>query len=279
MTQVTFQMVVFNGDYVLEQVLEPLLLFGDVIVTEGPVAYYTQRGYKSSTDRTNEILHQFIKPRHILHGQWQEKDAMMCAGADRIPRGTTHVWMVDADEVWEPAAIRRVLELLDNFDSVSFKPHTFYGGFERVLSGFEMEQTWYRIQRWYPGAQWRTHRPPTVLHSDGKPMREHRHWNSSECFYHYSYVFPQQVCSKIAYYESWGSGVIPDYFHRVYLPWVEGNEEQKRMIESEYNGVHEWLPKRRSACFTRAFTNIHPDTIKQQLPQLRQRFLSELREV
>lgn len=278
MSEITFQLIVFNGDYVLEQVLAPLLEVGNVIAVEGPVKYYQKKGYTTSTDNTNAILHQYLPARNILHGRWKEKDEMMRAGEALIPKDTSHVWMVDADEVWTRASIQRVAEKLDNYDSVSFTPWTFYGGFERVLTGFEVKSKWYRVQRWHPKAHWATHRPPTVLHPDGRPMRDHRHWNAPEYFYHYSYVFPQQVRSKVEYYESWGAGVIPFYFERVYLRWVCGNERAKQGVEDEFQGVHEWLPERRGECRTKLFTNLHPDSIEVEMKRLKARFVRELKE-
>lgn len=279
MSNVTFQLIVFNSDYVLEQVLAPLLEVGNVVVVEGPVAYYQKKGFSTSTDRTNAILKQYLKPSQVIHGQWKEKDEMMRAAEARIPADTTHVWMVDADEVWTPSALNRVLKQLDDYDSVSFTPWTFYGGFDRVLTGFEVKSKWYRVQRWYPGAHWKTHRPPTVLHQDKRPMREHRHWDAPEYFFHYSYVFPQQVRSKVEYYDSWGAGVIPFYFERVYLRWVCGNAQAKRAVEDEFQGVHEWLPERRGECRTAAFTNLQPDSIAIELGRLKQRFEEELKEM
>lgn len=280
MSNVTFQIIVFNGDYVLEQVLAPLLEVGNVVVVEGPVKYFQDKGFRTSTDNTNDILEQYLPARNILHGQWKEKDEMMSAGEKMIPDDTTHVWMVDSDEVWERAALRRVMMQLDAYDSVSFLPWTFYGGFNRILTGFELRHKWYRIQRWYPGAHWATHRPPTVLHpSDQRPMREHAHWDSSEYFFHYSYVFPRQVESKVAYYESWGAGVIPHYFERVYLRWIRASKRERESIESEFQGVHEWLPERRGGCFTRRFHNLHPHPIFERMPYLEHRFDKELKEV
>lgn len=280
MSNVTFQLIVFNGDYVLEDVLAPLVELGNVIAVEGPVKYYQSKGFHTSTDKTNQILSTYLPDRNIIHGQWKEKDEMMRAGGKLVPKNTTHVWMVDADEVWERASLRRVMERLDSYDSVAFKPLTFYGGFERVLTGFETDAMWYRIQRWYPGANWHTHRPPTVLHPDDqRPMREHRHWDCTEQFFHYSYVFPKQVQSKVAYYESWGAGVIPDYFERVYLHWMRASKREREWLEARYKGVHEWLPERRSPCFTKGYHALHPRSIAERMPQLERRLAEELKEV
>lgn len=288
MAQLCFQMIMFNADAFLEPVLESIIPFAPVIVTEGPVAYWQQRGYTTSTDRTNEILHSLVPENMIIHGAFQEKDEMMNAAIHLIPQGTTHVFMVDADEVWLPGTIENIISYLDDtinspmygFDSVAFTPLTFFGGFNHILTGFEQRFEWVRIQRWYEGAMWNTHRPPTVLTRDGKPMRAQHHYTSSENFYHYSYVMPQSVKSKIEYYASRNrKGTIPDYFEKVWLRWVLGNADAKRNIENEYDGVHEWLPSRRGDCRTTPFTGKHPDVIAKRLPELRRRFSEELAEI
>ena len=173
--KICFLMIVFNGDAVLREALEPLLSLGPVVVAEGPVAYYGKQGWATSTDCTNEILREMLPADRVVHGRWFEKDDQMNATKSLIPEDTTHVWMVDSDEVWKPRDLEAVLGELDSWDSVSFKPITFFGGFDRVLTGFEQRFVWYRVQRWYPGAQWLAHRPPTVLSPEGRPWRDYRH--------------------------------------------------------------------------------------------------------
>jgi len=74
-------------------------------------------------------------------------------------------------------------------------------------------------------------------------------------------------------------GVIPNYFQEVWLQWVLGDEGERRRIELKYDGVHEWLPARRGACFPSPFEGKHPPAIAERLPELRQRFNEELTEV
>ena len=96
--------------------------------------------------------------------------------------------------------------------------------------------------------------------------------------YHYSYVFPDQVFNKLKYYKEFLSkdNCIDDYFNKVYLPWVLGDEDAKRSIELEYMGVHEFKPSYRGSCFTKEFEYSHPEIIKQNLPQLKQKFNKQL---
>ena len=282
MTRICFQIIVFNGDHVLEPCLKSILPFGKVVVTEGPVGYFAKQGISTSQDSTNKILHDFQEAGadiSVVHGSFSEKDEMMNAGIHLIPKDTTHVWMVDADEIWEPDSIRRTISHLDYFDSVSFKPITFFGGFDRALGGFERRFEWVRIQRWYDRARWATHRPPTIFAPNGIPWKDGgRCLESGEEFAHYSYIFPKAVKSKSGYYASRG-GNIENWFGRVWLPWVLGDDTKKQEIENEFNGVHEWLPQNRGDAFTYPFVGQHPKEIQRILPQLKERFNRELPEI
>ena len=75
---VAFGMIVFNGDYVLKECLESVYPYAkQILIAEGPVRYWQDQGYKSSTDRTNEVLENFPDPDNkikIVHGQFEEKD-------------------------------------------------------------------------------------------------------------------------------------------------------------------------------------------------------------
>lgn len=284
---ITFQIITFNSDPILEQVIRSLQLWGWIVVVEGPVKFWQEKGYTTSTDRTNEILHDLLPEQDIIHGQWNEKDEMMNAALSRITPDTRFVWMVDSDEVLPQSSMAYLCnEILPDgvIDSVSFNWNSFYGGFDRVLTGFEAEFENHRIQRWYEGARWHTHRPPTVLDPKKlKPWRETGvHINATEAFgfplFHYSYVFPFQVRAKTRYYHSW-TQTIPDYFENVYLPWVTGDGADKERIEAQYQGVHDWLPARRGPCYTKPFGGRHPAIIEEAMPDLKKRFARELIEV
>ena len=282
--KLAFQMIVFDSDYVLEPCIEALLPHGPLFVTEGPVRFWKEQGFATSSDRTNEILHSMLPNENIVHGQWVEKDEMQNAVTRLIPEDTTHVWLVDSDEVWDTESILKVSEWLEaGVDSVAFSCRTFYGGFERCLTGFEENFEVVRIQRWYPGATWKTHRPPTILDPSGVPWCKRKHIDHAESakrgvrMEHYSYVFPSQMAMKDAYYANRGSsGRIADYMKRVYIPWVFGDAAEKARIENEFDGVHDWLPARRGPCRTIPFAGNHPESIAKRMPELEARFSREL---
>ncbi len=280
-----FQMIVWNGDYVLKECLESILPYGKVVVSEGPVSYFAKQGHGTSSDSTNRILRELIGPENVVHDVFSEKDAMMHATEHLIPSDTQFVWMVDSDEIWKSEDIERIIDILynGNIDGMSFKPYSLYGGFNRYIGGLEREFEWHRIQRWYPGATWATHRPPTVNAPDGKPWSEHKylHHNDTDLmglnFYHYSHVFASQVARKTEYYAARG-GCIENYMNDVWLPWVTGNDKQKEVVENKFNGVQEWKPDRRGEARTRIFVEQHPKVIRDAMPRLRKRFDDELKQ-
>lgn len=274
--KVAFVLIVFQSDHVLEPCLRSVLPYGNVVAAEGPVRFWQWRGYKTSTDHTNAILDKFSIP--TVHGQWQEKDDEQNAALSLVSDDADFVWCLDADEIWKAQDIESVMRLLQTgaVDSVSFNMTSFYGGFDRYMTGFEEKFEVHRIQRYYPGARFETHRPPTINAPDGKPWRLHRHaFIEPERFYHYSYVFPSQMKAKAQYYDAMG-GNIPNYYDAVYLPWVRGNDMVKCAIEDRYDGVHNWIPKRRGPCRTARFEGEHPAEIQAVMPELRARLDEEL---
>jgi hypothetical protein len=283
MAKITFQMIVFNGDYVLEQVLQSILPFGPLVVTEGPVDYWRRRGFLGSTDRTLEILEEYRDYGQgilgVVSDTFFEKDQMMNAPLHLVPDDTTHLWMVDSDEVYKPSDVELIIDLLDmdGYDSVEFKPYSFYGGFDYYMTGHEINAVWRRIQPYYPGAKWATHRPPTIPLLDDRRKRVlggRKLMGMGVRIYHYSYVFPSQVRAKTDYYFSRSpSRTIPDYFNRVYLPWVL---EKREEVEDEYDGVHELWPIHRGPCRTERFEGEHPEVISLVIDSLQERLDEEL---
>jgi len=281
MTKLCFVLIAFQADHTLESCIRSVQPFGPIVAAEGPVEFWRARGYTESTDRTNDILDEYHVP--TIHGQWSEKVEEANAAISLVPDDTDYIWCVDADEFWKADDIRAVIDLLETapVDSMSFKATSFYGGFDRVMTGFEAKFEVHRIQRYTPGALFSSHRPPTLLAPDGKPWRNHRHVNHETTdemgwsMFHYSYVFPSQMRMKADYYAAMG-GNIADYFNSVYVPWVTGDSDERYRIETLHNGVHNWQPVRRGPCWTERFTGEHPAEIAAAMPVLLDRFNAEV---
>ena len=284
-----FIMIVYNSDYVLGECLRSALPFGPMLVTEGPCGYWAEHPMKA--DNTMDILEAHKDYGQgilqIKRGVWTEKDQMSNALMDKVPMGTTHVFVVDADEVWRERDLKYIEQMisLKDYDSMDFVADSFFGGFDHILTGFERDFPVTRIQRWYPGAVWKTHRPPTieVLRGSRTTMKDLIHASVKDTLSahitmpHYSYVFPSQAEMKHIYYSHYQPGItIPDYVERVFLPWMRGNDAEKQAIESIWDGVHNFIPTYRKSCRTMPFNGEHPEEIQKSMPELRKRLQQEL---
>lgn len=285
-SKITFGMIIFNGNYVLQEVLESVYPFAhQILIAEGPVQYWQSQGYTTSTDGTNDVLHDFPDPDNkikIVHGQYTEKNEQCNAYMAHLSDDADYVWNLDSDEVFKPEDIKTVDFLLHEHKptSVGFKSLSFFGGFDHYLTGFEEGAEFHRIGRVYPGATWASHRPPTIA-APPWPKR-HVDYNSLANIgirmYHYSYVFPDQVKQKVQYYKAAVSkdNCIDDYFETIYLPWVTGTQKDKESIEQKWEGVHEFQPQYRGECYTTPFIDGHPSIITSSFGELGDKFDEQL---
>ncbi len=273
--KLTFGMIVFEGDYVLKECLEQIYPFANkIVIAEGPVKFWQDRGRRTSTDRTNEILKNFPDPENkisITHGQYEEKDEQCNAYMEMIDPDTDYLWMIDSDEIYKGKDIQETISFLkrESPTSVGVRSCSFYGGFEQYLTGFELKKdNFIRIFKYEPGCSWLTHRPPTIKYRSNQNLK---HVDSDTFFnqtgvmmYHYSYVFDRQVKNKVEYYEAKVSRFkcIENYYENVFQPWKSGNYIDKLLIENKFNGVHEWKPQFRGPCKTEKFLGTHPAAIQ-----------------
>ena len=292
--KLAFGMIAFNSDYVLRQVLECVYPYASVIaIAQGPVGYWQDKGHKTSSDNTNNILYSFPDPTgkiKIVHGQWSEKDQQCNAYMKFVNEANAdYLFQIDSDECYKSEDIENVIRFLEKEQPTScgVKPYSFYGGFDRYVTGFEQAtDNFLRAFRLTPDCFWKTHRPPTIQHKS--PIQQ-KHISSDQMFneiglmmYHYSYCFPSQVKQKMEYYESKVAinKIIPDYFNRVYLPWISSEtDEEREMTEHLYSGTHEFKPEYRGPAFTAKFEGTHPEPIQKTLPELLKRFEDEKNKV
>tara|TARA_B100001094_G_scaffold72494_1_gene68773 strand:+ start:15657 stop:16538 length:882 start_codon:yes stop_codon:yes gene_type:complete len=287
--KIAFGMIVFEGDYVLQECLEQVYPYAEqILIAEGPVEYWQRQGRTTSTDRTNEILDNFPDPDNkisIVHGQYSEKDEQCKAYMKHIKDDIDYIWNLDSDELYTTDDIETTIEFLSEYKptSVGVTSCSFYGGIDHHLTGFELARdNFLRIFKYEPGSTWLTHRPPTIKY----PIEITAKHVDSETFYemtgvamrHYSYVFPTQVAKKVGYYKDSVSkeNCIDNYFEKVYLPWVMGDHLAKIEIENEFNGVHEFKPNIRGECRTARFKADHPKSIDPE--KINQRIQRELGE-
>lgn len=280
--KIAFGMIVFEGDYVLEECLKQVYPYASqILVAEGPVEYWQRQGRTTSTDRTNEILDSFPDPDNkisIVHGQYSEKDEQCKAYMQFINDDIDYLWNLDCDELYKARDLEKTIDFLKENQptSVGVQSCSFYGGVNHYLTGFELNKdNFLRIFKYQPGSTWLTHRPPTMKYNPDIP-RKHV---DSETFYkmtgvhmyHYSYVFPHQVARKVGYYKDSISkqNCIDNYFEKIYLPWVNGSIQDRIDIEKTYLGVHEFQPWVRGSCHTEEFLGTHPESIDTEKIQKR----------
>ena len=287
--KIAFGMIVFEGDYVLKQCLEQVYPFASqILISEGPVSYWQSKG-RTSLDDTNKIIDNFPDPENkikIIHGQFREKDDQCKAYMQHINDDIDYIWNLDSDEVYKNEDLKNIIKLLEeeNPTSVGIRSCSFYGGFHRYLTGFELNKdNFLRIFKYMPGASWATHRPPTINYPADITRK---HIDSEKLFeltgsqmYHYSYVFPHQVYNKISYYKDFLTRhmCIDNYFKNIYLPWVIGDHMDKYYVETQYRGVHEYQPAARGDCYTEQFNGSHPEAITRDLDELKIKFNEQLK--
>lgn len=286
--KIAFGIIVFNGNYVLKETLESIYPYANqILIAEGPVQFWQDEGYTTSTDGTNEVLDNFPDPENkikIVHSQYSEKDEQCNAYMQFLGGDNDYIWNLDCDEVFKPQDTETIMGLLERerYTSVGFKSLSFYGGFDRYLTGFEERAEFIRIRKIYPGSYWSTHRPPTVAHRISDPWPE-KHLdfnyladNYGIRMYHYSYVFPDQVYQKINYYKQKISkdNCIDNYFEEIYVPWMLADD--KITVEQKYQGAHEFKPEYRGECYTAKFSGTHPVIIEERLDQLQEKINLQL---
>lgn len=290
--KIAFGMIVFEGDYVLQECLEQVYPFASqILIAEGPVSYWQKQGRKTSLDNTNKILNEFKDSENkikITHGQFSEKDDQCRAYMKNINDDIDYIWNLDSDEIYSTEDLKKIIELLEKEKptSVGIRSCSFFGGFEHYLTGFELKKdNFLRIFKYEKGSTWLTHRPPTILYPENKkPVLKHIDSDTlyeltGAQMYHYSYVFPDQVYKKVNYYKDSVSkdNCIDNYFQNIYLPWVNGDAEQKENIENKYYGVHEFKPHVRGECRTDKFKLSHPEAINKNMQKLKNNFDSQLK--
>lgn len=278
----------FNGDYVLQQLISSVYPFAHkIIFVDGVVDFWAKKGFTGSTDKTIDIIEKFYDPqKKIIYHQnvvAVEKTELCRTFMRDVPEDTDYLWCIDSDEIFKFEHIKKIIYVLETLSpvSVGFQSTTFFGGFDYILGGFEREHTFKRILKYKPGAVYIDHRPPTLSSENGGSPAI----GGAEMFnkfgvemYHYSYVFANQVRSKIQYYkkEIAKHNCIDDYFEKVWLPWVKGNDLERQSIQSQYIGVHEFKPSYRGPCYPELFTGEHPLRIAFTMDQLKKRFDDEL---
>lgn len=288
--KITFACIVFNGEYVLKQLIESIYPFAHkIIFVDGVVEYWNKQGFNGSVDNTVNIIKSFPDPLNkiILHEKIvrKEKTELCQVYMPDVPIDTDYLWCIDSDEIFKNNDIEKTIEMLKirKPHSVGFRSNTFFGGFEYILGGFEYAHNFKRLLKYEPNCYYVEHRPPILstekvsnpIHISGIEMAT----SYGVEMYHYSYVFAKQVKDKIQYYKNAVSlhNCMDNYFEKIWLQWVL-YPEKRNEIENRYNGVHEFIPSYRGECKTMKFNGTHPIPINNSMDELKAMFDNQIKE-
>jgi len=233
----------------------------------------------------------------IVHSQYEEKLEQTNAYMEFLDDDTDYLWNLDSDQVFKPEDIDRVFGILKKskltYTLVTFSSLTFFGGFDRYITGFEEKAKFPGLFRVYPGSRWSSHRYPTMGHKQEplptKKLDSNMLANDYGVrMYHYGCVFAEHVYQKIKYYKEFVGKlhhgivdprkdiIIDNYFGRLFLPWVKGSDVRRQKIEKKYRGVHEFKPEKRGDSFTAKFKGEHPKIIRDNMSKLMKKFNEQL---
>lgn len=293
MLKMDFTIIAHNGQPFLGLNLQAIYPFANrIIVIEGPVAAYRKMGFGPSNDGTLEILASFPDVDHKIVFEsglgWDEKDSMLKA-TEKYFTGD-FVWCVDCDEFFLVEDMKKVITFLETHPecySMSFRLYSFFGTLSqlRYISGFEAEFETHRIFRLSPGAQWRTHRPPTLIWTPtGKTCREMGHIDGEKVLgvriYHFSHMPPKRMKHKSDYYQWLSSSILSNYFSRVYVPWMKARTDEERLIiEKQFEGVQEFRKECRTPAYTIPFHGKLPDIIESNKTSIEAQITQERQEL
>jgi len=290
--KLTFGIIVLNGDFLLRQVLDSIYpVAHSICIAEGSVSWWNENGIITSNDDTNKILSEYPDPENkikIVHGTWVEKTEQCQAWFELVPDDTDYVICNDSDEIHSYGNLIKLIDYLEKEQPISlgFKSDSFFGGFERVIGGFEALHDFIRVLKYFKGSKYHTHRQPCLSLNDN--LIKGKHITGNQLFkdtgvtmWHGSYISPKQVYEKIQYYETAvisKGNCIPNYFKDVYLEWVNGCDTKRMAIENKWKGVQEFMPHTRGACFTEKYKGKHPEIIMRDMSELITKFDKQLQQ-
>lgn len=254
MANVTFVMIVCNGDDFLKECLECVYPYAhSICIAEGATRKWMKAlGWSNprSQDNTLDIINKFpdskckIKLANSVSA-YSDKDNQINRAMRLVPRDTDYIWELDADELYRDRDLKHMMGILakKRVTYVEMNMYNFFKNIDTIAYGTKKGIWGYdtpvpRIFRYHPGAMFSKHRPPTLLNENGinvkkiKPMLSYNPNNIKA--YHYSYVTNKQVESKIKYYERvFKKPYVDEWYKKVWLRW----DDNRDAVESRFS-VH-----------------------------------------
>ncbi|MHC5060099.1 MAG: glycosyltransferase [Planctomycetota bacterium] len=271
----SFIMIVLNGMPFIEYSLRAIYDFAhEIIIAEGAVAdcMFAAKPDGSSRDGTVEFIKSFPDPQNkikLIQAKWPEKCEMQNEALKHVTGD--YVWLIDSDEVYKRSDLEKINQLLrkdPSITQVNFIPDNFWKGLDYIFVSpmfFEHPHHYRRLFKYVPGAQFITHRPPTMVWPDSSVTTEQMHLLDGSqtrqmgiVLYHYSYVEPGQVAQKMEYYDRRGPKEVfglsrSEWYHQCYNKWTPENRKQ---IEANYPV---WMGDKNTR--TEIFKGTHPEVM------------------
>jgi len=281
--KISYVMIVLNGMPFIQASLESIYRSAhEIIIVEGAieVCKFSANETGSSQDDTIACIRDFPDPEKkikLILGGWGCKDKLTMQNRALKDVTGDYVWLVDSDEVYKEQDIEFICKKLQHTSSIStvvLPAIHFWKGIQYIIDSKKLDAVGvHRIFRFYPGAQFISHRPPKMLLPKLKGVNFEQDILGKEelekegiRIYHYSYVFIPQVSQKIRLYMAfgwarcWGLD-LAQWFKDCFLAWTPENRKE---IEAKW-GI--WTCDRGSK--TKLFTGTHPESIVRLFAKLR----------
>lgn len=231
MVRIAVGMVSFNSMPFIKGAIETMTPYAEqILVADGPVRYWQDRGHTTSTDGSLDFLRKRVT---LIEGQWREKDEQHRSYLDLIRDDITHLWIVDPDEIYHDCDIRFIRPLLDDYDLVRFCQLRFVGGLDSYV---ELREAATRILRWESGAELITSRPPTLSTAPERILAGKELARLGIYMYHYSHVLPHQIERRKAYSNHTGHyqhQFVAEPFRGAHPKWIEDNRSWLMQYDSK----------------------------------------------
>ena len=277
----SFVIIVLNGMPFIEFSLKAVYPYAhEVIIVEGAVeqCLFAANEDGSSKDGTVEFIKSFPDPDNkikLIQGIWPEK----CEMQDEALKHTTGdwIWLVDSDEVYCKSDFEKIINLVDNDDSifqVNFFNFMFWkNSFEWNFTAPEFQtDAWSkrRLFKFAPGAKFISHRPPQIEYPEGVILGTRLVTGAETVamgirFCHYSYVFECQMKQRCELYKryKWGGewDKMNEWYQNCWLPWTPENRLE---IEEKQNVVPIFKDS-----YTLPFEGVHPAVVRDFIERVR----------
>jgi hypothetical protein len=216
----------------------------EIIICEGGDDTWEKLyGYRRSRDDTINVIKNFPDPENkitLVRKKWKDKNHMCHEYSRRITGDI--IWHVDVDEFVDPGRIPYLVSLFEKYpeyDCMAPRQVVFWGDTETVIGAqnggpgylFEMPDI-DRIYRFKKGLyihhlpQRGYYDPESRTVISGKPFPDDLFTRKGIYNYHFSYVLPKTVATKIRYYNKRLPNCIkPGWYENIFMKFRENREE------------------------------------------------------